>query len=138
MKKLIVISVAVALLLLASRFTPALAQAPASNDKPTFYRLVLGTYVNGCPRFTFHYPKDGVQLRHRPENDFVAGAPGPTTCLLQLDRDDRPDKPAQLRDGTLAREIEFTFTADGEPLHRSVFSKIVELAFLFIEDMRHE
>ena len=138
MKKLIVISVTVALLSLASCFTPVPSQAPANDDKPTFYHLVSGTYVNGCPRFTVHYPKDGVQLCHRPENDFVAGAPGPTTCLHPLDRHDRPDKPAQLRDGTLAREIEFTFTANGEPLHRSVFSKIVELAFLFIEDISHE
>ena len=58
MKKLIVISVAVTLLLLVNPFSPSFAQAPANPDTPTFYHLVPGTYVNGWPRFAVTYPKD--------------------------------------------------------------------------------
>jgi len=58
MKKLLVTSVGIALLLLANSFTPAHAQAPSNADTPTFYHLVPGTYVNGWPRFTVHYPKE--------------------------------------------------------------------------------
>jgi len=62
MKKLIVISVIMVLTFLSwSSFTPTHAQAPANEEKPTFYRLVPGTYVNGWPRFTIHYPKDWVE-----------------------------------------------------------------------------
>jgi len=58
MKKRVFISVATTLLLLANSFSPAPAQEASKADTPTFYRLVPGTYVNGWPRFTIHYPKE--------------------------------------------------------------------------------
>jgi hypothetical protein len=65
MKKLIVLSLISAPALLAlSRI--AHAQDAANDQTPTFYRLVPGTYVNGWPRFTIHYPKDWVE-KHNQE-----------------------------------------------------------------------
>jgi hypothetical protein len=62
MKTSIVLSVVMALLLCAgSVFVPSYALGPATDDKPTFYHLVPGAYVNGWPRFTIHYPKDWVE-----------------------------------------------------------------------------
>jgi hypothetical protein len=62
MKTPIVLSVVMALLLRAgSVFVPSYAQDPATDDKPTFYRLTPGVYVNGWPRFTVTYPKDWVE-----------------------------------------------------------------------------
>ena len=61
MKRPIMLSLVLAVtLLLSSVFTIVHAQAPANDDKPTFYHLVpgTGTYVNGWPRFTVHYPKE--------------------------------------------------------------------------------
>jgi len=59
MKRTVAVPVIVAIaLLVGASFTPSLAQAPSNADIPTFYHLVPGTYVNGWPRFTIHYPKD--------------------------------------------------------------------------------
>ena len=59
MKRLIVISVIVTIILLIGVFfTLVHAQSSATDEKPTFYHLVPGTYVNGWPRFTIHYPKE--------------------------------------------------------------------------------
>ena len=59
MKKLIVLSVIMAVMFLTrGSVAPAHAQDSAKDDKPTFYHLVPGTYVNGWPRFTVTYPKD--------------------------------------------------------------------------------
>jgi hypothetical protein len=60
MKKPIVVSVIMALALLAGGLIPAYAQDPAKEEKPTFYRLTPGVYVNGWPRCTVHYPKEWV------------------------------------------------------------------------------
>jgi hypothetical protein len=63
MKKLIVVSMIMALTLLVwGSFATTYAQESATEDKPTFYRLVPGTYVNGWPRFTVTYPKDWVEM----------------------------------------------------------------------------
>jgi hypothetical protein len=62
MKTLIVLSVVMAVSLCAgSSFSPSYAQTTARDDTPTFYHFVPGTYVNGWPRFTVHYPKDWVE-----------------------------------------------------------------------------
>jgi hypothetical protein len=53
------------------------AQAPATADAPTFYRLTPGVYVNPWPRFTIHYPKEWVERRPDPLEVFRASAPGP-------------------------------------------------------------
>jgi hypothetical protein len=62
MKKLIVVSmIMVLILLMGSSFSPAHAQDIAKEEKPTFYRLTPGVYVNGWPRFTVTYPKNWVE-----------------------------------------------------------------------------
>jgi hypothetical protein len=62
MKRLVVLAVIMAVTFLTwSSVAPAHAQDSAKDDKPTFYHLVPGTYVNGWPRFTVHYPKDWVE-----------------------------------------------------------------------------
>jgi hypothetical protein len=64
MKMPIVLSVVMAVLLFAGGpFAPCNAQDAAKDDTPTFYHLVPGTYVQGRPRFTVHYPKDWVEQR---------------------------------------------------------------------------
>ena len=143
MKKLIVLSLIMAgIVLIAGFFTPSHAQDTAKDDTPTFYHLVPGTYVNGWPRFTIHYPKDWVEKRFRSENVFVVGPPG-SAKRLHFDVTDPPnmpldtmgdyllrffrviatdvtlvtDKPTQLHDGTAAWEDEFTYVMNGVPAH---------------------
>jgi hypothetical protein len=66
MKKFIpLLLVMVVILLVRSFLTPAHAQESVKEEKPTFYRLIPGTYVNGWPRFTMTYPKDWVETRPR-------------------------------------------------------------------------
>jgi hypothetical protein len=147
MKKPIVVSVIMALMLLMGGFFgPAHAQDPAKEEKPTFYRLTPGVYVNGWPRFTITYPKDWVE--RRPDYGvgglFRAGIPVPTVFGREFGVYAFPfppslekyvdalvlywraratdvtivsDKPSQLRDGTPAREIELQMVANGEPFN---------------------
>jgi hypothetical protein len=76
MKRLIVLSVVMAVSLFAeASFTPCNAQTPATDDTPTFYRLVPGTYVNGWPRFTITYPKDWVEKHRTITEVFHAESP---------------------------------------------------------------
>jgi hypothetical protein len=78
MKKPIIVSVIMALMLLmGGSFVLAQPQNSANEEKPTFYRLTPGVYVNGWPRFTIHYPKDWVERHPMPQETFVASAPGP-------------------------------------------------------------
>ena len=59
MKKLIVLSLIMAgIVLIADLSTPAHAQTPASDLKPTFISPTPGLYVNGWPPFTVSYPKE--------------------------------------------------------------------------------
>lgn len=59
MKKLIAVSLTIAgMVLMAGFFTPAHAQAPANDLKPTFISPTPGLYVNGWPAFTVSYPKE--------------------------------------------------------------------------------
>jgi hypothetical protein len=132
MKKVIIVSVIIVLILLAgSVFSPSYAQAPAPSDIPTFYRPTPGLYVNGWPRFTVRYPKEWVEYRPRGQNvTFLVGAPdfsekmgidigSPTpldksadmavTFFKNIGMKDvtvLSDKPSQLKDGTPAREVE--------------------------------
>ncbi len=145
MKRLIVLSLIIGSMILMAGFpAPTKAQSPAPDDKPTFYHLVPGTYVNGWPRFTVHYPKDWVERPLPPGGGdaFSAGAPGPArsaalsvgvgsypapletfarVCLpvLRAMGATNPtlvsDKPSQLKDGTPAREIEIDFVINGTP-----------------------
>jgi hypothetical protein len=141
---IIALSLTTTLLLLAVTVsTPSLAQAPAKDDTPTFYRLVPGTYVNGWPRFTVTYPKDWMERRPMQIEAFRASAhefatyPAfmvvsvfPYPVLLDklaegLAQTLRAlgftgvtlvsDKSTRLRDGTPAREIEFEFVMMGTP-----------------------
>jgi hypothetical protein len=62
MKKSIIISVIKVLMFLVwGSFATANAQDPAKEEKPMFYRLTPGVYVNGWPRFTVTYPKDWIE-----------------------------------------------------------------------------
>jgi hypothetical protein len=143
MKKLILIPATAGLLLLTSSLAPSYAQPAANPDTPTFYHLVPGTYVNGWPRFTVHYPKEWIELRPGPVQLFRAGAPGPARypmlavaawspgppslekfvdMMLPLFRTMGTDvtivsdKPSRLRDGTPARELEAQLVMNGAPL----------------------
>jgi hypothetical protein len=133
MKKLIVLSVITALIMLLTwgSLAPAHAQDAAKDDEPTFYRLVAGTYVNGWPRFTISYPRDWLEQPSLPQEVFRAGAtagycrfPGfcvtPTPSPVPLDKVADlwvpffktiaqdvtlvSAKPTHLRDGTLAHK----------------------------------
>ena len=144
MKKLIVVSVIMALTLLAwGSFAPAQLQNPVDEEKPTFYRLTPGVYVNGWPRFTISYPKDWVE---RPPgwaggNIFAVSSPNAVpfpesrvVVFQNLPGSDNPDfvvpffkslgfrdvtvvseKPSQLRDDTPAREVELHMVINGAP-----------------------
>jgi hypothetical protein len=145
MRKSIVLSMAVALLLLAGTSTICSSAQDTANDQtPTFYRWTPGTYVNGWPRFTITYPKDWVERRCAGGGLFCASLPGsvrmegsavyfvsePTPLPLDKYADWMvayfkktattdvtlvSDKPSRLRDGTPARELEFKLIMNGLP-----------------------
>jgi hypothetical protein len=142
MKKPLILSVMIALILLVGGFLiPSRAQAPAKDDTPTFYRLVPGLYVNGWPRFTIHYPKDWVEQLGRLSEVFRAKVPQPAphpslgvfvaagsldeitnNALMVFKSIAREvtvvgDKPSQLRDGTTAREVEVQMIMNGMPFY---------------------
>ena len=80
MKIIILVSVIMAVMFLTwGSVAPAHAQDSAKDDKPTFYHLVPGTYVNGWPRFTVTYPKEWTA--ERPDvaagQVFLVSPPGP-------------------------------------------------------------
>jgi len=143
MKKPIILSIIMALMLLTlGSLAPTHAQDSAKEEKPTFYHLVPGTYVNGWPRFTMTYPKDWVEMPLIILQLFAAKTPGPTlgavfsvyhfSSPLPLDKfvdlvvqwfritTDRDvtvvsDRPSRLRDGTPAQEVELQMVSNGEP-----------------------
>jgi hypothetical protein len=143
MRKSVVLSVAMVFLLLAGTSTISFsAQETTKDDTPTFYRPVPGTYVNGYPRFTIHYPKDWVERLPGPFQIFRASAPGPVpypTVLFSTQPGRQltfewfatsipnslrnfatevalvGDRPSKLRDGTPAREIEINMIVNGAP-----------------------
>jgi len=142
MKKLIPLLLAMAVTLLAwSSFAPAQPQDPANEEKPMFYRLTPGVYVNGWPRFTITYPKDWLEMRPIPLQSFRTSTPGSTqrdwfyiTILsnfiplekladiwisyfrnVAADVTVVSDKPSWLRDGTLAWETEFQMVMNSLP-----------------------
>jgi hypothetical protein len=144
MKKFIAVSMIMAFTLLTgSSLAQAQPQNPADEEKPTFYRLTPGVYVNGWPRFTVSYPKDWVERRPR-FGEFRASAPvfPPLPSLyiiiwqnpIPLDKWAESwvkifriqgatdvtvvsDKPTRLRDGTPAQEVELHGVINGEPVN---------------------
>jgi hypothetical protein len=143
-KKSIVLSLAVALLLLAGTSTIcSSAQDTANDNTPTFYRLIPGTCVNPWPRFTITYPKDWVARPLTGGGFFVASSTEPMDRregvsvyavwdstpldkyadwmvayykrMMSTDPTLVSDKPSRLRDGTPARELEFKMTMNGLP-----------------------
>jgi hypothetical protein len=129
-----------------SFFAPAQPQNLANEEKPTFYRLVPGTYVNGWPRFTIHYPRDWVERRTPPQEIFRASVPGvpgsfrfPAFMVAVAHNPDPlekmaatlvmvfrmmstdvalvSDKLVRLRDGSPAQEIEIRWVRGGVPLY---------------------
>jgi hypothetical protein len=145
MKKLMVLSVITAVMFLTwGSVAPAHAQGSAKDDKPTFYHLVPGVYVNGWPRFTIRYPKDWIERRPEPVQAFRVSPPGPAgypALLVSFGSIPLPfetlandwfvkvlglfnkevtllsDKPSKLRDGTPAREFEIHMLRNGLPLN---------------------
>jgi hypothetical protein len=142
MKKLIPLLLAMAVMLLGwSSFTSVHAQESAKEEKPTFYRLIPGVYVNGWPRFTITYPKDWVErcvdvgglfmatpsgsareegfgvysISNPPPLDKFVDFMVPYFRNIATDVTLVSDKPSQLRDGTLARELEFKMVRNGVP-----------------------
>ena len=143
MKKLIFLSLIMAVLSAVSVVAPAHAQDTAKEEKPTFYRLTPGTYVNGWPRFTISYPKDWVEEKPAVQEIFRASDPdqihgekfvvaiGPSPQPLDKLADRQvtnfkalasdvtllSDKRTQLRDGTPAQEVEIQAILSGLPLN---------------------
>jgi hypothetical protein len=132
MKKLSIVSVVIAVaLLFTGVFARAYSQNTSTDNTPTFYRLVPGTYVNPWPRFTVTYPKDWVERRPPHPALFRATPPGePTEKGLAVFIYTGPapiekyadvavatgralggdvilvsDKPSRLHDGTPVREV---------------------------------
>jgi hypothetical protein len=145
MRKLVILSVVISLAVLAgSVVAPAYCQSPATDDTPTFYRLVPGTYVNGWPRFTITYPKDWVERLPNFNLGQCFGASTPRSWRARVGvhthshRGSFPlerfsevvlpawrnlfkdtvvvsDEPSRLRDGTPAREIQIETIVQGSP-----------------------
>jgi hypothetical protein len=142
MKRLTTLLLATAVTLLAlSSLVPAQPQEPTNEEKPTFYRLIPGVYVNGWPRFTLTYPKDWVERppRWAGGNIFAVSSPSGypelrVVVFQNLPGMDNPDfmvpffkslgftdvtvvseKPSQLRDDTPAREVELRMVINGAP-----------------------
>jgi hypothetical protein len=143
MKPMVIAILTVIAFLSTFPMTPCYAQAPSTDQTPTFYRLVPGTYVNGWPRFTITYPKDWVEKRPMAFEVFRAEAPpsAPRSALsVNVFPNPNPidkvaeivilpffrtaaqdvtivrDNPIQLRDGTPAREVETKMIMNGEPI----------------------
>ena len=138
-KTIVALAVATVMSLAGSFLAACHAHDAAKDEKPTFYRLTLGVYVNGWPRFTVSYPRDWVE--QRPQRDWVfrAGAPGPVPFpafatavvsspfpLESFSEVSVPlfsttaekvtvvnDKPSQLRGGIQARELELQMVMNG-------------------------
>jgi hypothetical protein len=146
MKKLIPLLFVIAVTLLAlSSFATAQPQDTAKEEKPTFYHLTPGIYVNGWPRFTIHYPKDWIERRPDHVTGLFAVRPSeapqggggfgvfagvnalpldkfvdivvPTWKIAAKDVTVVNDKPSQLRDGTPAREVELQMILNGRPFN---------------------
>ena len=145
MKKLIAISLIMAVMLLVGFFSaPTQAQSPASDVKPTFITLTPGLYVHGWPAFTVSYPKDWVVMPPGLGNFFKVGAPRqnpppspqltisvstsplpledcwakglmPMYLMIGTDIKVLSDKPSQLNDGTSTREVEVEFVLKNGP-----------------------
>jgi hypothetical protein len=136
MKKLFVVSLIIAVMVLVGSFSAiAQAQNPAGAAKPSFITLTPGQYVHGWPAFTASYPKDWVEQPPRPgeairvadpnsktiprvPNFVISVYPNPlpidnwSKALLPVlsrsgtDFKIMHDKPSQLKDGTPAQEAE--------------------------------
>ena len=149
MKKLIVLAIIMAVMVLVAALVHA--QAPANDLKPTFISPTPGLYVNGWPAFTVSYPKEWVEGPvagpgavfeagvARPDLPPGAHSPGltivvfpnplpleewanifmPTWINMFTDIKVLSDKPSQLKDGTPAREVEVEFSPKFDPSGRS-------------------
>ena len=124
-------------------FAPTHAQDPTKEEKPTFYRLTPGVYVNGWPRFRVTYPKDWVEKGPQIQEVFRAGTVDPTLgerFIINVypppypldhlaDRQARffkniakdvtvvSDRPSRFRDGTPTREVELQMVMNNLPLN---------------------
>jgi len=162
MKKLIVVSLIMAVMFLVGGFSaPAQTQNPASDVKPTFISLTPSLYVHGWPAFTVSYPKDWVDMPPLPTMFFRAGAarpnlnPSPQLTIsvstsplpledwakvvmpiyvaISTDNKILSDKPSQLKDGTPTREVEFEFVLkNGPKLNNFILMTKKDIAWISI------
>jgi hypothetical protein len=154
MRKVIVALLITAVMLLVgglSALAQTQSQSPASDVKPTFITLTPGQYVHGWPAFTVSYPKEWVEQRLIPGENFRVGLPRPSLPpipLLTISVSPNPlplensakmfitmlgpvgkdfnvlyDRPTQLKDGTPAQEAEFEWVlkADKNEVKRNTF-----------------
>jgi hypothetical protein len=146
MKKLIVKLMIIAFILLMGGSLPAAqSQNPADEEKPTFYRLTPGVYVNGWPRFTIYYPKDWVEKKPSISEIFRVASPNPLNIerfIINVCHEPQPltldnladslllfwknvakevtvvsAKTSRLRDGTPAREVELQMVLNNLPFN---------------------
>ena len=89
MKKLIVLSIIMAVMVLVAALVHT--QAPANDLKPTFISPTPGLYVHGWPPFTVSYPKEWVEWPGPgPATAFYAGAvrpdspPSPVLSIIAI------------------------------------------------------
>jgi hypothetical protein len=145
MKRLIVLSLLMAAMLFAGGpAAPAHGQSPPNDLKPTFISPTPGLYVNGWPAFTVSYPKEWVELPLPPLAVFVAAGTRPNLpplpvlsitvsagplpledwakmampiyTIIATDIKILSDRPARLKDGAPAREVELEFFPKQQPL----------------------
>jgi hypothetical protein len=78
MKRLIVLSLLMAVALLAGGFSASAdAQSRGTDLKPTFISPTPGLYVHGWPPFTVSYPKEWVEVAPYPGQVYRAGGTRP-------------------------------------------------------------
>jgi hypothetical protein len=162
MKTLVILSVVLALLSAGSYFVPSHAQDITPDNKPTFYRLTPGVYINGWPAFTVSYPKEWVELPLFIGSVFRAGAarpslpPAPSLDIgvyssflpledwarifmpvyEQIGTDIRvlSDKPSRLEDGTPTREVEMEWVPkNGPKLNTFILTTKKDWAWVWIQ-----
>jgi len=163
MKRLIVLSLLTAVTFLTWGFIASVyAQDTAKDDKPTFYHLVPGTYVNSWPRFTVHYPREWVEAQPHTFEVFRAALAPVGSAEIGVSAGYLPiplekyvdfsltfhkafstdvtvvsDKPSRLRDGTPAREVEFQEVQSDTPVHIVVLATEKGGVFVLVTMITH-
>lgn len=141
MKKLIVLAMTIAVVVLAAALVHA--QTLGIDAKPTFLSPTAGLYVNGWPAFAVSHPKEWVEQPLMPNELYRVAAPRPSLppspalvisafpypgdisgsasflagFLGQIGKEVKVlyDKPSKLQDGTPAQEAEIEWVLTNGP-----------------------